>query len=57
MNNMDTYEILELLIALFFNATWFFVAWQMITSFADADENSEALTKPIKTTTNEKENV
>jgi hypothetical protein len=54
---MDTYDFLELLFGLFFNASWFYVAWLMITSFADGDENSEALTKPIKTTTNEKENL
>ena len=48
--------LLELAFALFFNATWIWVGWMMITSFTEADETTEALFKSVnETTTNEKE--
>ena len=48
--------LIELAFALFFNATWLWVGWLMITSFTEADEANEALFKSVnETTTNGQE--
>jgi len=45
---MNMYQVLELIVALFFNASWFFCAWMMITAFAECDENTKKLFEPIQ---------